>query len=115
MKLFLDTNLTPFFPAALQSALGMLTWKEGEFSGKRDAVLLTPELNVHRTPSHWAILRKLGVSVIFVSLPPEGVWFLDEAAIRQKRWEDVLRKCNRQETRPFAFRCDLNGTRLKAL
>lgn len=115
MKLFLDPNLMPFFPAVLQSTLGILPWKEGEFSGKREAILLTPELNIHRTPSQWSILQKLGVSVIFVSLPPEGVWFLDEPATRQKRWEDILRKCSRQETKPFAFRCDLNGSRLKTV
>ncbi len=112
MKVYLDENLVPFFPAHFieEQKLGIL--RSEDSLGKVKGLIIYPELNTHRTPSLKAVFTGLGLNVVFVSLPVEGVWYLDEPEVRQRKWAEVFKKC-RQQTEAFAYRCDLNASRLR--
>lgn len=114
MKVYLDENLVPFFTVHFIEEQKLSILRGEDSLGKVKGLIIYPELNTHRTPSLKAVFAGLGLNVVFVSLPVEGVWYLDEPEIRQRKWAEVMKKC-RQQTEAFAYRCDLNASRLRKI
>ncbi|MFT4031859.1 MAG: hypothetical protein QM669_05535 [Siphonobacter sp.] len=114
MNIYLDENLNPFFSRTLLEELAIRPLPKADGLKLADGLVIVPELNPYRTPSQREILTNLGLSVLFVSLPADGVWYLDPSEIRTKRWIEAIKRCHHHK-KPFAFRCDLNATRLRSL
>ncbi len=114
MNVYIDENLVPFFPEAFLNEFSVRPITSEETIRQADGLLLLPEFNVHRTPSQRAVYERLGLRMVFVTMPAEGVWYLNESEARRKKWAEVLEKCNKNPE-VSAYRCDLNASRLRSL
>jgi len=121
-KIYIDENLSPHIAAGLNTLIKP-TWADFEVLsiesvfgrgaldedwlpkiGEEKAVVITQDLNIHRTRRQRELFERHNVGVFFLSPPSKTgyqYWEMVEQLI--KRWREIQKLC--REKRPFAFRC----------
>ena len=72
--------------------------------GAEEAVIITQDINIHRTRRQRELFEKHGVGIFFLTPPSKtGYTYWEQVEQIIKRWRDIKKKCRNK--RPFAFRC----------
>lgn len=72
--------------------------------GKEGSVVITQDLNIHRTRRQRELFEAYKVGVFFISPPSKtGYQYWEMVELIIKRWREIKKLC--REKRPFAFRC----------
>ena len=72
--------------------------------GAEKAVVITQDLNIHRTRRQRELFEQHGVGIFFLTPPSKnGYTYWEQVEQIVKRWRDIRKKCRNK--RPFAFRC----------
>ena len=72
--------------------------------GAEQAVVITQDLNIHRTRRQRDLFEAHGVGIFFLTPPSKnGYTYWEQVEQLIKRWRDIKKKCRHK--RPFAFRC----------
>jgi hypothetical protein len=73
--------------------------------GKAGDVVITHDLNIHRTRSQRELFMEHGLGVFFFSPPSKtgfGYWDLVQQVV--KRWDEIKKLSSSKAKRPFAYR-----------
>jgi hypothetical protein len=82
--------------------------------GAEEAVVITQDLNIHRSRSQKKLYRENRLGVFFFAPPSRSgysYWEMVEQVV--KRWGELRILCNRR--RPFAFRCTNRSSRFEPM
>jgi hypothetical protein len=72
--------------------------------GAEQAVVITQDLNIHRTRRQRELFEEHGVGIFFLTPPSKsGYRYWEQVEQLVRRWSDIKKKC--RSKRPFAFRC----------
>ncbi|MCE7068150.1 hypothetical protein [Dyadobacter sp. CY326] len=131
-RIYIDENISPHIAAGLdilEKPLGsnfevvsiITVFGKGALDedwlpkiGAERAVVITQDLNIHRTKSQRRLFEEHQVGVFFLSPPSKNgyqYWEMVEQIIR--RWQEIKKLC--KEQRPFAFRCTSRSNNFERL
>ncbi|MCF2496139.1 PIN-like domain-containing protein [Dyadobacter chenhuakuii] len=131
-RIYIDENISPHIASALdilEKPLGsdfevvsiVSVFGKGALDeewlpkiGAEGAVVITQDLNIHRTKSQRRLFKEHQVGVFFLSPPSKNgyhYWEMVEQII--KRWQEIRKLC--RERRPFAFRCTSRSSNFERL
>lgn len=126
MEIYLDENLSPFVAEALNQLC------KGHFShvevfstvhkigrGKKDeeiipyigqagGVLITKDLNIHRTNVQFELCKQHQIGLFFLVLQKGQSKHWDIIKLLINRWEEIINN-SQNERLPFAFRVKIRG------
>lgn len=72
--------------------------------GAQEAVVITQDINIHRTRRQRELFEQHGVGIFFLTPPSKnGYTYWEQVEQIIKRWREIKKKCRNE--RPFAFRC----------
>lgn len=72
--------------------------------GAEGSVVITQDLNIHRTRRQRELLESHGIGIFFITPPSKtGYSYWEQVEQLVKRWTDLKKKC--RSKRPFSFRC----------
>ncbi|TAE29995.1 MAG: hypothetical protein EAZ91_11130 [Cytophagales bacterium] len=72
--------------------------------GAQEAVVVTQDINIHRTRRQRELFEKHGVGIFFISPPSKtGYTYWEQVEQLVRRWRDIKKKCRTK--RPFAYKC----------
>jgi hypothetical protein len=85
--------------------------------GAEGSVIITHDLNIHRTRSQRELYKEHGLGAFFITPPSSkngfGYWDLVQLVI--KRWEEIKKLSSKRAKRPFAFRYTSRGAKAESM
>ncbi len=121
-KIYIDENLSPYIAedlAILERPMGDgfeilsigKTFGRGAQDedwipevGAQEAVVVTQDINIHRTRRQRELFEKHGVGIFFISPPSKtGYTYWEQVEQLVRRWRDIKKKCRTK--RSFAYKC----------
>lgn len=80
---------------------------------KRHGVVITQDLNIHRTRAQWELCRANKIGVFFIKPPKKGWNYWDIVQLVVRWWPDISHRAKNHE-RPFGFLIEHNSSKLKS-
>jgi len=84
--------------------------------GQEGSVIITHDLNIHRTRSQRELFMHHGLGAFFFSAPSKngfGYWDFVQQVI--KRWEEIRKLASDKEKRPFAYRYTIRSNKAESM
>ena len=82
---------------------------------KRHGVIITQDLNIHRTRAQWELCQAHKVGVFFFKSPKEPGWSYWDIIRLVMKWWDVIKSQSRETTRPFGRVVETNKSKISDL
>ena len=133
MRIYFDENFSPRiaagmreFQAGRRSEGTEVIWCPDEFSrgaadedwipkvASKQGVILTQDINIHRTKAQWELCQENKVGVFFFKSPRDGWshWVIVREVVN--RWEEIKRLAS-SSRRPFGWVVELRRKQMRKL
>jgi hypothetical protein len=131
-KIYIDENLSPYIADGLSIlespnnegsevlSIGNIFGKGAQDEdwipkiGKEGGVVITQDINIHRSRRQRELFEQHGVGIFFLTPPSKnGYTYWEQVEQVIKRWRDIKKKCRNK--RPFAFRCTSKSSEFEGM
>jgi hypothetical protein len=76
--------------------------------GKEKGILLTKDINIHKTSLQFDLCRKYGLGIFFLAMPKGMDKHWEMVRLLINNWEEIVQKTERERL-PFAYRIKIRG------
>jgi len=76
--------------------------------GKDEGILITRDINIHKTRFQYDLCKQHKIGVFFLTLPKNQNKHWEMVRLLIEKWEDIVDK-SKNEKRPFAYRIRVVG------
>ena len=76
--------------------------------GKRNGILITRDINIHRTKLQYELCKQHKLGVFFLSMPKNLSRHWEIALALIEHWEEIVKLCQTNKL-PFAYRVKMRG------
>ncbi|MDX6767535.1 MAG: hypothetical protein SFU85_12185 [Candidatus Methylacidiphilales bacterium] len=82
---------------------------------KRHGVIITQDINIHRTHAQWQLCQTHKVGVFFIKPPKKMGWSYWDIIRLTMKWWDEIKRLSREETRPFGWIIETTKSKMSKL
>lgn len=131
-KIYIDENLSPYIADGLSVlefpnnegfevlSIGKVFGRGAKDEdwipkiGEERGVVITQDINIHRSRRQRELFEQHGVGIFFLTPPSKnGYTYWEQVEQVIKRWRDIKKKCRNK--RPFAFRCTSKSSEFEGM